>query len=244
MCVRHALTRAPAPWSIREMHVLRALVLTLALVGRAEAEQHPVLAPALGFASLTQRTPSGQRSEASGVALELRVDGRTAPRFGYDVTFTWGLTDWDRARESIDAGNRAGSWTTDKFADVEAWARRAGEKDQGLRVLGAIFADAFLALTYVAVPVCYIGSVGGATSHLQLDITGSFHLAEGSNDAWIELGAGAAALPQHLVEWRRAVGPRAQLEPARERAHQRADRGPVVGTYPAPSEHAGCWQEA
>jgi len=63
------------------MHVLRALVLVLALVGKAEALQHPVLGPALGFASLSQTSPGGQRSDASGVALELRHFARAdAPR--------------------------------------------------------------------------------------------------------------------------------------------------------------------
>jgi hypothetical protein len=190
------------------MHAAYALLAAglLSLAGPAAAEE-PRLVPAIGFAWFEQGA-AGRRTEASGVALELRLEGRTAPRVGYDVTLTWGLTDWDRARDWIDAGNRAGSWTTERFADVEAWVRRGEKKDTaGLRLLGALFADIFLALTYVAVPACYVGSAGGATSHLQLDVTGSLHLAEGRNDAWLELGGGAAALPERFLDWRRAAGP-------------------------------------
>jgi hypothetical protein len=192
------------------------IFLLFALAGPAAASE-PRLMPTLGFAWL-ERGTAGQRTNASGVALELRLEGRpTGSRVGYGVTFGWGLTDWDRAREWIDAGNRAGSWTTDRFADVEAWVSEGRRNDtQGLRFLAAIFADVFLALTYVAVPVCYVGSVGGATSHLQLDATGAFHLADadGPNDAWIELGGGAATLPERtsgpdsrFAGWRRAAGP-------------------------------------
>jgi len=154
------------------------------------------------------KSSQGRRSDASGAALELRVEGRPEPRVGYGVTLTWGLTDWDRAREWIDAGDRAGSWTTDQFAEVEAWVRR-GEDDKtaALRAFGAVFADLFLAMTYVAVPACYAGSVGGATSHVQLDSTVSFHVGEGPTDAWVELGLGSAALPERFLQWRTAVGP-------------------------------------
>lgn len=148
------------------------------------------------------------RDDAMGVALELRLAGRAAPRAGWALTFTWGLTDWDRAGEWIDAGDRAGSWTTDRFADVEAWVRR-GEDDNtvGLRLLGAMVADLFLVGTYAAVPFCYVGSVGGATSHLQIDAVGTFHAASGPHDVWVELGAGAATLPSLIADWRTAVGP-------------------------------------
>jgi len=142
------------------------------------------------------------------VALELRLEGRPDPIVGWDLTLTWGLTDWDRAREWIDAGNRAGSWTTDRFADVEAWVRKGkDDKSEGLRLMGALFADLFLALTYAAVPFCYVGSAGGATSHLQLDFTGSVHLGDGPGDAWLALGGGAAVLPERFLDWRRAAGP-------------------------------------
>jgi hypothetical protein len=190
------------------MSAARALGLLLALAAAAPAAaEGPRLVPALGFAWLEQGR-TGNRTTASGVALELRLEGRSAPRIGYGVTLGWGLTDWDRAGEWIDAGNRAGSWTTDRFADVEAWVRRGERNDTlGPRFLAAIFADLFLAASYAAVPFCYAGSVFGATSHLQLDVTGSFHLADGPNDAWIEMGFGAAALPQRFTEWRRAAGP-------------------------------------
>lgn len=185
---------------------LLALLVPL-LLPRPTAAEGPDLSTGLGVAWFA-RSSGAVRDDASGVALELRLSGRTAPRTGYAVTLTWGLTDWDRAEEWIDAGNRAGSWTTDRFADVEAWVRR-GEDDKtvGLRVLGAIVADLFLGMTYVAVPACYVGSVGGATSHLQIDAVGSLHLGEGPNDAWIELGGGAAALPDRIADWRTAVGP-------------------------------------
>src|SRR6266540_1334330 len=118
------------------MHLRRSLLVLLSLSGPAAASE-PRLVTGLGFASFEQG-PAGRRTDASGVALELRVDGRPTPTTGYDVTFTWGLTDWNRARQWIDAGNRAGSWTTEHFADVEAWYRRGkGTKDEGLRLLGA-----------------------------------------------------------------------------------------------------------
>jgi hypothetical protein len=188
------------------MHAARAslVLLAAALAGRAAAEG-PKLVSSIGPTWLEQGRP--RRTTAPGAALELRIEGRPDPLLGYGLTLTWGLTDWDRAREYIDAGNRAGSWTTDRFADVEAWVRKASEKDRGARVLGAFFADAFLALTYVAVPACYVGSAAGATSDLQLDFTGSIHLAEGRADAWLEAGGGAAWLPERLLDWRRAFGP-------------------------------------
>lgn len=190
----------------RPSAALAAGLLSLLFAAPAAAQETRVL-PGAGFAWFA-RDVNGGRDEAAGVALELRVEHRMQPRLGLDLTLTWGLTDWDRAREWIDAGNRAGSWTTDRFADVEAWVRR-GEDDDTLlpRLVGAFFADAFLLLTYVAVPACYVGSVGGATSHLQLDVTGSWHFLDGPGDVWIELGGGAAALPETGVGFRGAVGP-------------------------------------
>jgi hypothetical protein len=190
------------------VHAARALLLLpLLLAGPGAADVRPQLVPALGVAWF-QRSVGGERRDASGAALELRLEGRTAPQVGYGVTLTWGLTDWDRAAEYIDAGNRAGSWTTDRFADVEAWVRRGKDNDtQGLRILGAMVVDFLLVASYAAVPACYIGSVGGATSHLQLDVTGSFHLGEGPRDAWIELGAGAVTLPEGLADWWNGAGP-------------------------------------
>ena len=187
--------------------VARALLLCAALAATPALADGPRLATSLG-AAWFERGRDGERTEASGAALQLQLEGRPAPTMGYAVTLTWGLTDWDRAREWIDAGNRAGSWTTDKFAEVERWVRRGERNDTlGPRFMAAIFADLFLALTYAAVPVCYVGSVGGATSHLQLDATGSLHLSGGPNDAWLEAGFGAAALPHRFDDVRRAIGP-------------------------------------
>lgn len=186
---------------------LRLPTLALLLLATPAAAEGPRFTSGAGVAWF-ERTTDGRRDDASGVALELRLEGMTTPQVGYGVTFTWGLTDWDRAREWIDAGNRAGSWTTDRFAEVEAWVRRGKRNDtQGLRLIGAMFADLFLVASYAAVPFCYVGSVGGATSHLQLDATASIHLGEGTTDGWIELGGGAAALPDRLADWRTAVGP-------------------------------------
>jgi hypothetical protein len=192
------------------MYAPRALLLSAllaALLATPALADGPRLVTSLGGAWFEHGRAS-DRTEASGVALQLQVEGRPAPTAGYAVTLTWGLTDWDRAKEWIDAGNRAGSWTTDKFAEVERWVRRGKRNEtEGLRFMGAIFADLFLVLSYAAVPFCYVGSAGGATSHLQLDATGSLHLSDGPNDAWLELGFGAAALPEHVHDWRRALGP-------------------------------------
>lgn len=196
-------TRRPAPRALAARASVPLLILVLA--GTAAADD-PRLLTSVGAAWFDHEV-AGRRVTDPGVALELRLEGRPDPLVGWDLTFTWGLTDWDRAREWIDAGNRAGSWTTDRFADVEAWVRTARKEDQAPRFLAAIFADFFLALTYVAVPFCYVGSAGGATSHLQLDFTGSVHLGDGPNDAWIALGGGAAVLPERFLDWRRAAGP-------------------------------------
>src|SRR6266571_4884298 len=65
--------------------------------------------PAFGAASLVLTGPGGRRVEQNGVALVLRTRNRVSSQFSADVSVTWGLTDWDRAREWIDAGNRAGT---------------------------------------------------------------------------------------------------------------------------------------
>ena len=202
------------------MQAASAIVVLLFLAAPAQAEEQQALveppaarapsavqvAPALGFAWFDMNA-GGRQLNASGVALELHLDSRLASWFGLGATLTWGLTDWDRARAWVENGNRAAQWTTKAFADVEAWARGGTKEQQGLRYVGALFADFFLALTYVAVPACYAGSLGGATSHLQLDVTGTFHLAEGPTDAWGELGVGAVALPLRFEDWRHAFGP-------------------------------------
>ena len=188
------------------MRAARAsVVLLVVAAARPAAADGLSLVTSLGPAWLEQGR--ARRTTAAGAALELRLEGRPDPWIGFGATFTWGLTDWDRGREYIDAGNRAGSWTTDRFADVEAWVRKASEKDRGARFLAAIFADLFLALSYAAVPACYAGSALGATSHVQLDFTGSFHAGEGRTDAWLEVGGGGGSLPERLLDWRRAVGP-------------------------------------
>jgi hypothetical protein len=159
-----------------------------------------------GYAYFSQQTEHG-RVNAGGLALAGRYDTGIAPNVDFGLTLTWGLTDWDRAREYIDAGNRAGKWTTDSLARVEAWVSNAPEKEKAARLFGAIFADFFLILSYVAVPACYVGSAGGATSHLQLDATITYRLGDGPSFAFVEGGIGAAALPYQVVDWRGALGP-------------------------------------
>lgn len=199
-----------------------ALLLGLAATPAAAAAQEPRASPGgqaeepsgpratarlgLGVASLGFEGTGGGRLAQRGVALELRVRYRTSALFGVDYTLTWGLTDWDRARAWIDAGNSAGTWTTDRIRAVGDWAVE-DEKGKGLRLIPALFADMFLASTYVAVPVCYLGSVGGATSHLQVDVTGNLHAVNGPLDAWIEGGLGATALPTVIHDWDFAFGP-------------------------------------
>jgi len=209
--------RCPATLAVR---AAAALLATAALLAGPRASAEPTLpaAPpaeptptvstrlALGAASLAYTAADGERVARGGLALELRVRYRKTPRFGVDATLTWGLTDWDRAREWIDAGNSAGRWTTDRIQAVGDWAME-DEKTRGLRLMGAAFADMFLVTTYVAVPVCYVGSVGGATSHLQLDVTANLHADDGPFDGWLEGGVGAMALPVVLRDWDVAFGP-------------------------------------
>ncbi len=193
--------------------LLRPLAL-LALLAAAPVARADGLDAILsvGYGSFTHRGDRGTLGDG-GLALGLRVEGRVAPRIGLGGSFTWGLTDWDRAGEYIAAGNRAGSWTTDQFAKVERWAtdKDAKEDTRGLRMIGLVFADMFLALSYAAVPACYASSAGGATSWLQLDGTVSFHLAPAetaaAGDGWVELGLGAATLPYRVEDWRSAYGP-------------------------------------
>jgi hypothetical protein len=191
---------------------LAALVL-LAAAHSARAQVEGSLQ--VGYGWLSQHGDRATVRTDGGVALALRVEGRVAEQIGLGVSFGWGLADWDRAGEYIDAGNRAGSWTTDQFAKVERWgtSKDARQDTQGLRFVGLVFADLFLAMTYVAVPACYIGSAGGATSWLQLDGTASFHLAPAGapHDGWLELGLGAATLPYRWGDWRSARGPVAGL---------------------------------
>jgi hypothetical protein len=172
----------------------------------AEVGGPPAFSTAVGAASLRLDGPHGAEVRQDGVALALRATNRTSERFGVDVNVTWGLTDWDRAGEWIDAGNKAGAWTTEKIQSVAHWAQQGGDA-QGLRMLGAVFAEAFLVLTYGAVPVCYVGSVGGATTHLQLDVTGTVHVTGGPWDLWAEGGLGGAAIPERIVVWQYALGP-------------------------------------
>ncbi len=190
------------------MNIARVLAAAALLLAAAPAAAAPRFSFAAGYAVLGHDGDHGRRTDG-GAALELRLDGSVSERIGFGLTFTWGLTDWARAREYVDAGNRAGSWTTEKLADVEAWATKSDVREgtRPFRILGAVFADLFLVMTYAAVPICYVGSVGGATSHLELDATGTLHLGGGAYDPWLEGGVGAATLPYRILDWRRAVGP-------------------------------------
>ncbi|HSN13768.1 MAG TPA: hypothetical protein VLT61_03995 [Anaeromyxobacteraceae bacterium] len=166
----------------------------------------PSFRPAFGGASIVFTDVGGRRIEQDGVALQLRLTNPISARFDANVSITWGLTDWERAKEWIDAGNSSGAWTTEKIESVANWVGEGGDS-QGLRFLGAIFAEFFLVATYAAVPFCYVGSVGGATSHLQLDVTGTAHLTRGFVDLWAEGGVGMAGLPAQFMAWNYAVGP-------------------------------------
>jgi len=172
-----------------------------------EGEQPgPVARMAAGGAVLQLDDHGGTERRQDGLALGFRAAQRGAGRLGTAVTLTWGLTDWDRAGEWIDAGNDAGSWTTEKIAQVAHWSQEGGDA-QPLRFMGAIFAEMFLVMTYVAVPVCYVGSIGGLTSHLQVDFTGTAQLVEGPIGLWVEGGLGAAGIPHHFLRWDYALGP-------------------------------------
>lgn len=194
------------------MNALRAVALALLsaaplAAGGAEGSY------GVGYAALTRRAPAGGARAEGGVALEARVEDRVLPGVGLGLTFTWVLADWARAREYVDAGNRAGAWTTEKLAQVERWARKKpsdpSKDTRPLKFLGLAFADLFLLATYAAVPACYAGSVGGATSALQVDVAGSFHLLErGRTGVFVEAGLGAATLPYRWLDtWRGVVGP-------------------------------------
>jgi hypothetical protein len=186
------------------VHALARAVLLLALsrAGTAAAQAPPPSAApraldvrlAVGGASFVVAPPGGPRRSQAGLALEARARYRMSPLVGVDYTLTWGLTDWDRAGEWIDAGNRSGRWTTDAIRSVGDWAVE-DEKTAPLRLAGAIFADLFLVASYAAVPACYLGSVGGATSHLQVDVTANLHADTGAVDAWVEGGLAGLALP-------------------------------------------------
>lgn len=170
-----------------------------------EADRAPELDRTVGASSILFQGVGGREVRQDGVALGFRAGNRSG-RFGTHATFTWGLTDWDRAREWIDAGNSAGSWTTEKIKSVAQWSQEGGDA-QPLRFVGAIFAEAFLVMTYAAVPACYVGSAAGATSHLQVDFTGSVHAPGGPLDLWAEGGVGAAAIPYRFFRWDYALGP-------------------------------------
>ncbi len=206
-------------------------VLCLALAGPAAASDPPRLVRSIGFAWLERGSADGP-AQSPGIVLEIRAERRMAtPHLGWGMNVGWGITDWDRAREWIDAGNRVGRWTTDRFADVEGWVRNG--KDDGTapaRFMGAIFADFFLAFTYLAVPVCYVGSAGGATSHFEFDFTGSVHVFDGPDDVWAEAGGGAVGLAERprgqdtiFQNWQGALGPvvgmGAQVGPVHLGAH-------------------------
>lgn len=162
----------------------------------------------LGGATLVfNRAGDGDvRQDGVALAFRSRTPALADPRFAANVNVTLGFTDWARAKEWIDAGNDAGSWTTDRFGDVAEWVEEGGDA-QGIRLVGAFFADIFLALSYVAVPVCYAGSPAGAVSHLQMDVTASYDLADGPFGVWIEGGAGIMALPVRFFRWDYAAGP-------------------------------------
>lgn len=199
----------------RGLRRLVPVLLGAALTAPPAAAQEPAAAdPAatpngnltLGAASILFGPPHGASTRQDGVALGFRAAQRTSARFGTAVTLTWGLTDWDRAREWIDAGNDAGAWTTEKIRSVARWSQQGGDY-QPLRLVGAVFAETFLVMTYVAVPACYAGSAGGATSHVQVDFTGTVHSGNGPIDLWAEGGVGAAGIPDQFLRWDGALGP-------------------------------------
>ncbi len=206
---------SPRPLALHRLALLAALALPALGPARAgaqeppwEPETEPTITSRLGLgvATLGFTGAAGDRVTQGGVAVTMKVRYRRSPRFGVDYTLTWGLTDWDRAREWIDAGNRAGGWTTDRIQAVGDWAV-ADRETAGLRMMGAFFADAFLVGTYAAVPFCYVGSLGGATSHLQVDVTANLHGVDGPVDGWVEAGLGAVALPTVAHDWDFGLGP-------------------------------------
>jgi hypothetical protein len=154
----------------------------------------------LGWTGYAFSDEIGHRVVQQGVALSARVRHRSSDRFGVDFNVTWGMTDWDRAKEWIDRGNQAGQWTTEHIRQVGDWATE-DEKRSGARLLPAVFADMFLAMTYVAVPFCYVASVGGATTQLQVDGTAVVHTGTETVDVWGEAGVAALALPATRAEW-------------------------------------------
>lgn len=170
------------------------------------AVPHAGFRPSLGGASIVFTAAGGRQVRQDGVALQLRLREPVSERVDANVSVTWGLTDWERAKEWVDAGNASGAWTTEKIDSVAGWVGEGGDS-QPIRLFAAIFAELFLVATYAAVPVCYVGSVGGATSHLQLDATATAHVTRGPVDVWAEGGVGVATLPQRFVQWDYALGP-------------------------------------
>jgi hypothetical protein len=175
---------------------LAALLLAAAAPAAAQPVQEdaPGRAPGatslrlgIGWTGYGFTRDTGARAVQQGVALQARFRHMRTRTFGVDFNLTWGLTDWDRAKVWIDRGNEAGQWTTERIKAVGDWAMEV-EDEQGLRLMGAFFADFFLVMTYAAVPACYVASVGGATSHLQADATATVHAGEGRVDVWGEAG--------------------------------------------------------
>lgn len=127
--------------------------------------------------------------------------------------FTWGLTSWQRTAVVWDTANDLGRWTKNAYVNVTRWVGegKSENEDEDTRLwrgIAAVYAYVGLLFPYIATGVMYAVGPLFATSHLQLDFTGTFHLLETRNGPYLETGLGFFAyLHPDTDELRGGLGP-------------------------------------
>jgi hypothetical protein len=135
---------------------------------------------------------SARKSDDIGLALELRSGVELSRALQTNFRFGWGLTEFHRTGELIDAANSQARWTNRAFVSVSRWAKKDGKDDHtdGLRKMGAFFAYFGLLFSYAVVGGMYIISPLAPTTFLNFDITLSYHPLDPDFGPYVEGGVG------------------------------------------------------
>lgn len=180
-------------------------------VSAAEKKERPGYAyGGVGVAAfgLHHVTGGGARYDEAGLALSAGGRHGFHDHIAFNAGVTWGLTTWSRTELAWDAAHSIGSWTKNAYIDVTQWVGNGSDDDQALRGFAAFFAYFGLLFPYFVSGVLYVAGPFFATSHLDFNMSASFHLLEVKKGPFVETGASLFGyFHPEFGELRGGVGP-------------------------------------
>jgi hypothetical protein len=165
------------------------MVIIVAVVSACRTGAGPYVSAGAGVTVLAK----GGNSEV-GVAVDVEAGGKITENWAVGGALTWGMTDFDRAGEYADRGNRIGRAVTRGYRNVTRWAKGCKEANEAACAVGAFFAYIGLAFGYALAGAMYVGTPVAATSYFGGSAIGSYRIGKDNIGGHVDFGISATQL--------------------------------------------------